>query len=378
MSPSRRVPRRRLLRPLGLALGALALGLAAPAAPAQSLGPDPYQPFNAMYKPFIYPTAPPNGGIPNMGRLDLLGGAPSASRGFSDYLNSVGIGTANPFGRPGGGVSRFTPYYQSYRQYDEAFGRRSNPNSQDDFYRDQADRHRRYITALRERDPKKRQELLKEVESEGRQAARAADDPGRFRDYREAQAPDAAARAAGAAAPAAARGPAATAPRPAPARPGGAATPRPRTGAGDALDPGPLPLDAIRLPRPPAARRGVLPEGPGAEAEPGDADGPSPSRILERSRYYSNERRPRRSLTERLRLPEDEPGLDAADRDADAPGRDGTGRDRTGRDRTGRDDLGAPRRGLADEAPPAAPRGLADDQPPAPPRGSLEDPAPPR
>jgi hypothetical protein len=285
--------------PAALAL-VLALALA-PAADAQTLGPDPYQPFNSMYKPFVYPTAPPSGGIPNMGRLDAIGSMASPSRGFANYLDSVGAGTSNPFGRGAGTVSRFTPYYQSYRQLDEDFGRRYSPNAQDDFYRDQADRHRRYIQALRERDPKKRQALLKDLEADNRKAVRAADDPGRFQDYRDTTAPARTNRAAAGAPDGGAGGTAAGA--------------RGARGGADARPPA---ADAVRLPRRPVAV--TPPRNAPAEAEEPAADEPSPSRVLERSRLYSDERRPRRTLRDRMKLPEDEPLINPAGEQPLTPG----------------------------------------------------------
>ncbi len=257
-------------RGLCAALGVLALGFSASSVSAQSLGPDPYQPFNTLLKPFVYPSAPPVGGVPNMGRLDYLGSSPSPSRGFADYLNSVGAGMPNPFAPSRGSVNKFTPYYRSYRQFDQGFQRQASSDANDEFYQDQAERHRRYVEALRERDPKKRQALMKQIEQDNRAAVRASSDPKRFRTYRESQ------RDAGGTEPGAARG----------ATPTRNPNATPTTDEIDALpDPGPLPPD----PNQPARRPGTSTtplelrslRRSGSSAMESDTN---PVRVLERSR----------------------------------------------------------------------------------------------
>lgn len=281
-----------LRRSLCATLGVLALGFAPAALPAQTLGPDPYQPFNSLYKPFVYPNAPPMGGIPNMGRLDYLGSAPSPSRSFAGYLESVGAGTPNPFGRPRGNVSRFTPYYRSYRQFDSEFQRQVGSSTPDEFYRDQDERHRRYIEALRERDPKKREALLKQLEADNRAAIRASNDPSRFRTYRESR------QGAEGADPKAKRGTAPAAGR-------NATTPLTPDEIDALPDPGPLPPDPnqperrSRTASPPLELRSLRRSG---------TLGSNPSDVLERSRS-TDPKRIRQSLDLLTEEPEAEPGM---------------------------------------------------------------------
>jgi hypothetical protein len=158
----------------GLAL-ALLPGLGTRAG-AQSIGADPYDPWNAMYRPFIYPTAPLNPGMPGQGRGEAIPGVGAASQ-FGQYLESIGVGTsADPFGRPGGGrtsTSRFTPYWQSYRPSAGPYDRTYQANPNDTFYADQQRREQEYYEASRIKDPKKRAEALRRLDQERLKALRA-------------------------------------------------------------------------------------------------------------------------------------------------------------------------------------------------------------
>lgn len=134
----------------------------------QSIGVDPYDPWNAMYRSFIYPTAPPNPALPNQGRLDAIGGATT----YGDFLDSVGVaGAADPFGRTGRPGGRFTPYYMNYRQLADP-DRMYQPNAGDTFYEDQQRRQKAMADAQLIRDPKRRAAEIKRLRREAEQAAR--------------------------------------------------------------------------------------------------------------------------------------------------------------------------------------------------------------
>jgi hypothetical protein len=143
-------------------------------ADAQSIGADPYDPWNAMYRPFIFPTAPLNPGMPNQGQFDPATGRPTSNQ-FGRYLESVGIGLpSDPFGRSGrGGGGRFTPYYQNLRQGGGAYDRTYVANPDDTFYVDQQEREEEYVQASRIKDPKKRSEALRKLRQEAQKAARS-------------------------------------------------------------------------------------------------------------------------------------------------------------------------------------------------------------
>lgn len=155
-------------------VGALALTAAlftVSGAGGQAMALDPYDPWNAMYRPFVFPTAPPNGALPNQGRLDVIGGAATYGR----YLDSLGAaGAGDPFGRTGSPGSRYTPYYQNYRRYGQS-DRSYQPNQGDTFYQDQEKRQQSITDARLIRDPRRRAAEIKRLQSEAARAARRGD-----------------------------------------------------------------------------------------------------------------------------------------------------------------------------------------------------------
>ena len=139
------------------AVVSLLIGMLLPAAVhGQGFGPDPFQPYNSQYAPFVTPVAP--------GPLDYgYYGAGRGVRGanqFQEYLNSLETRAA---GARAGGAGVGVPYYQGNRAYDEEFGRIYQPNKAADqrFEATQASLNQLYFDYLREKDPKKRAELFR-------------------------------------------------------------------------------------------------------------------------------------------------------------------------------------------------------------------------
>lgn len=156
----------RAFRPL--LIGGL-LAAAAAGARGQSIGVDPYDPWNAQYRPFIFPTAPPNPGMPNQGRMDLIGGPTT----FGSYLDSVGLATGgDPFGRGGRPGGRFLPYYMAHRQ-SRSDDRTYQANRDDTFYEGQQAREDRLRQAQRIKDPQKRAAAIRKIQREGVEATRS-------------------------------------------------------------------------------------------------------------------------------------------------------------------------------------------------------------
>lgn len=129
--------------------------LAARTSPAQFIS-DPYDPWNAQYRAFIFPLAPINTGIGNQARSNVFSGV-APSHPYAPF------NPEDPFGR-NSGTGRFMPYYQSYRGLDETFGRTYRANANDTFFEKQDERQKLYFEALRETDPRKRAELLKQLD----------------------------------------------------------------------------------------------------------------------------------------------------------------------------------------------------------------------
>jgi hypothetical protein len=125
------------------------------AACAQGFGPDPFQPYNAQYAPFVTPVAP--------GPMDYGFGPGRGIRGanqFEAYLNSLQTSAA---GARAGGAGVGIPHFQANRAYDRDFGRIYQPNKAADqrFDANQANVNQLYFEYLREKDPKKRAEIFR-------------------------------------------------------------------------------------------------------------------------------------------------------------------------------------------------------------------------
>ncbi len=136
----------------------LLLGLLlATAARGQGFGPDPFQPYNSQYAPFVTPTAP---GPMDFGYNSGLARGIRGANQFENYLNSLQTSAA---GARAGGASVGIPHFQANRAYDTEFGRIYQPNKAADeqFDRNQKNVNELYFEYLREKDPKKRAEIFR-------------------------------------------------------------------------------------------------------------------------------------------------------------------------------------------------------------------------
>ncbi len=171
--------RRHAIRLSGLGLAYLLL--AATQATAQWTT-DPYDPWNMAYRPFVYPNFYENRALPNQARLSSIARGGQATGSYFESINGFEpdlFGGSNTT-RRGRGV----PYYQATRgqaAYDAAAAispdRAYVPNRGDTFYEDQAARQQLFFEALRERNPRRRAELLGEVSAGRLEAARSASTP---------------------------------------------------------------------------------------------------------------------------------------------------------------------------------------------------------
>jgi hypothetical protein len=152
----------RLSSVAGAVIAAGAVLLWAGVCRAQGFGPDPFQPYNSQFAPFVYPVAP--------GPLDYghnFGPANIGVRGanqFESYLNSLrGFGGTSRMG-VGSGSGAGTPYFRANRAYDKQFDRIYQPNREADakFDTNQETVTEKYFRYLREKDPKRRAELFRE------------------------------------------------------------------------------------------------------------------------------------------------------------------------------------------------------------------------
>jgi hypothetical protein len=125
----------------------------------QGFGPDPFQPYNSQFAPFVYPMAP---GPLDFGTNNGLNLGVRGANQFGNYLNSL-RGTG-PGARAGGGGGAGTPYYQANRAYDREFGRVYEPNKAADqrFESNQEMVTELYFKYLREKDPRKRAEIFRD------------------------------------------------------------------------------------------------------------------------------------------------------------------------------------------------------------------------
>jgi hypothetical protein len=160
------------MRPRCLPLVALVLGIiawcAAKPAAAQLITADPYDPDQARYRGFVYPGYVSD---PYLGGRALFMGGPAGANQMQNYYRGVEGGLTDP--RRGGRFSRFD---SSYRQSDEIAGRSYQPNADVDeaYYADKEERDAVYFKASREKDPRKKAELMKEYQTLNQKLTRDA------------------------------------------------------------------------------------------------------------------------------------------------------------------------------------------------------------
>lgn len=129
-------------------------------APAQ-VTPDPYSPWNSVYRPFVFPNTYSSPSIPNQARLPYLANEGASPYGGS-YFESMNGFDANLFDGSARMGGRGVPYYQTFRSQRAAaaaedvglYERQYIPNANDTFYEDQAARQQRLIDARKVRNPR--------------------------------------------------------------------------------------------------------------------------------------------------------------------------------------------------------------------------------
>src|SRR5208283_5451831 len=126
------------------------------AARGQGFGPDPFQPYNQQYAPFVTPIAP---GPMDYGYNNQMARGVRGANQFENYLQS--LQTSALGARAGTGVG--VPFFQANRAFDREFGRIYQPNKAADqrFEANQASVNQLYFEYLREKDPKKRAEIFR-------------------------------------------------------------------------------------------------------------------------------------------------------------------------------------------------------------------------
>ncbi|WP_165074209.1 hypothetical protein [Paludisphaera rhizosphaerae] len=144
-----RVARRPSVRPI---LAFLAASVLVGEAHAQGYGPDPFRPYNSQYDPYVFGVAP--------GALDGVG---------NPSINRAGIRNANQFRsvvNELNGIGVGNRHDQVNRRYDTEYGRIYRPNAKtdknSDYETQRAQAADLYFRYLREKDPRKRAQLLRE------------------------------------------------------------------------------------------------------------------------------------------------------------------------------------------------------------------------
>lgn len=152
-----------LVKSAGLSL-AMLLGVGLAQASAQ-FSYNPYEPMNNQYRGYARP-----GGL---NPFDAMNSGRSQNNTLESELDSLIGGRETASGR-----SRDTDrYYNSFRKYDEDFNRLYRPNQDVDraYNERRSTRESTYFKALREKDPKKRAELMREF-NRGEVASAVKDD----------------------------------------------------------------------------------------------------------------------------------------------------------------------------------------------------------
>jgi hypothetical protein len=252
----------------------------------QGLTPDPYNivgEYNGQYAPYMYAVEPAPGTVyPNSNRM-REGSSSRGSSNFQSYVESLD-GAEPEDVLPGVAARRSgigTPYYRAYRSFDQDYGRLYRPNESADrtYAKNQNQLNTKYFDAMKEPNPRKRAQLLREYNLENLRSSRTLSTlrGAPERDSARTRAP----RPLGAGAPGREPAP--------PLR-------RPSTGAGDRRVPAsPYGLPSLRD-RPsdgatPGTGRGTTTPPTGLQRRSSDGLGPTdpglePSDVLERSELF--------------------------------------------------------------------------------------------
>ncbi|MDB5353371.1 MAG: hypothetical protein JWN86_4618 [Planctomycetota bacterium] len=134
----------------------LASAFATKSANAQLYSTDPYDPYGRPFRSFVYPGASDGPYGPGAGPVRRATAPNQFDRLGDDLVFSGG--------------SRGGRYDGAYRRFDEEFGRNYVPNEQADaqYIKDREKREQDMIRAMRERDPKRRADILKDVNAESK------------------------------------------------------------------------------------------------------------------------------------------------------------------------------------------------------------------
>jgi hypothetical protein len=154
----------------GLVIAAAQAGAAS--AWAQGFGPDPFQPYNNQYEPYVYPLGPANPAAGQSAGANMRSGV-RGSNDWENYMNSLaGAGRAESE-RFGIGM----PYYRSAvdSRFDKDRRREYRPNRKADqaFERTQELIAEKYLAYFSERDPARRAALLRDFSLTRRRVTRA-------------------------------------------------------------------------------------------------------------------------------------------------------------------------------------------------------------
>jgi hypothetical protein len=154
----------------GLSIAAAHAG--APFAWAQGFGPDPFQPYNSQYDPYVYPMGPASPGTGPGGTVNERGGVRGANQ-WEAYQNEL-AGTARA-GAEKYGIGM--PYYRAAvdSRFDTAGKREYRPNRKADqkYEKTQELITQKYLAYFTERDPKKRAALVRDYSQTRRLVSRA-------------------------------------------------------------------------------------------------------------------------------------------------------------------------------------------------------------
>jgi len=147
---------------------------------AQGLTPDPYNivgEYNGQYAPYMYAVEPAPGNVyPNSNRMrDSSTGR--GTNGFQSFVDSLDgaepeeVMPGSSLRRPGIG----TPYYRAYRKFDQDYGRLYRPNETADrsYVNNQSQLNTKYFDAMKEPNPRKRAQLLREYNMENLRTSRS-------------------------------------------------------------------------------------------------------------------------------------------------------------------------------------------------------------